>query len=293
MPWQPWLGAVPGRGGTSFRVWAPRTSSLEVKIVDGPTARLRADGEGYYAATLEGVRPGARYVYRFPDGRERPDPASLLQPEGVHGPSEVVDLAALAPRSRGVRRTRGARAPGRGGSRPGIVRLPRRRLQPLRTRGELPGRVRALPHLAPPHALGRRGELRRPRLGPGAAFRDRERLALGGERGRRIRRAAAGRRARHRGRFAGPYPDRAERRRAARGARDRTRDPRDRGERSERGAPGRASRPGRVRARGGLGGRLPPRAARRAHRRVVRVLRGLRAAGGRAARRAGLRAALG
>src|SRR6266849_5615593 len=101
MPWQPWLGAVPGRGGTSFRVWAPRTSSLEVKIVDGPTARLRADGEGYYAATLEGVRPGARYVYRFPDGRERPDPASLLQPEGVHGPSEVVDLADLAPRSRG------------------------------------------------------------------------------------------------------------------------------------------------------------------------------------------------
>ncbi len=101
MPWQPWLGAVPGRGGTSFRVWAPRTSSLEVKIVDGPTARLRADGEGYYAATLEGVRPGARYVYRFPDGRERPDPASLLQPEGVHGPSEVVDLADIAPRSRG------------------------------------------------------------------------------------------------------------------------------------------------------------------------------------------------
>src|SRR5229473_7525455 len=99
MPWQPWLGAVPGRGGTSFRVWAPRTSSLEVKIVDGPTARLRADGEGYYAATLEGVRPGARYVYRFPDGRERPDPASLLQPEGVHGPSEVMDLAALAPRT--------------------------------------------------------------------------------------------------------------------------------------------------------------------------------------------------
>src|SRR6266704_2870424 len=71
------------------------------------------------------------------------------------------------------------------------------------------------------HGLGRRGELRRPRLGPGAAFRDRERLALGGKRGRRIRRAAAGRRARHRGRFAGSYPARAERRRAARGARDR------------------------------------------------------------------------
>src|SRR3954468_12020920 len=99
MPWQPWLGAVPGPRGTSFRVWAPRTNSLEVKVAGGPTARLQADGDGYYTASLEGVRPGARYVYRFPDGRERPDPASLLQPAGVHGPSEVVDLPAIAPRS--------------------------------------------------------------------------------------------------------------------------------------------------------------------------------------------------
>ena len=101
MPWQPWLGSVPGPHGTSFRVWAPRASSLEVKVVDGPRAHMRPDGEGYYSATLEGVRPGARYLYRFPDARERPDPASLLQPEGVHGPSEVVDLAASSPRSRG------------------------------------------------------------------------------------------------------------------------------------------------------------------------------------------------
>src|SRR5437868_12929548 len=101
MPWQPWLGAVPSANGTSFRVWAPRARSLEVKVISGSTARLRPDADGYYTGFLEGVRPGARYLYRFPDGRERPDPASLLQPEGVHGPSEVVDLAAIAPRSRG------------------------------------------------------------------------------------------------------------------------------------------------------------------------------------------------
>jgi 1,4-alpha-glucan branching enzyme len=103
MPWQPWLGAVPGPHGTSFRVWAPRTNSLEVEIVDGPRAQMRPDAEGYYSATLEGVRPGARYLYRFPDARERPDPASLLQPDGVHGPSEVVDLAGVTPRARGIR----------------------------------------------------------------------------------------------------------------------------------------------------------------------------------------------
>src|SRR5438445_12042389 len=101
MPWKPWLGAVPSANGTSFRGWAPRTPSLEVKIKGGPTARLRADGEGYHTGFLEGVQPGARYLYRFPDGRERPDPASLLQPDGVHGPSQVVDLSAIAPRSRG------------------------------------------------------------------------------------------------------------------------------------------------------------------------------------------------
>src|SRR2546430_10211549 len=101
MPWQPWLGAVPGPTGTSFRVWAPRATSLEVRIAGGPTARLNPDGEGYHSAAVEGVRPGARYVYRFRDGRERPDPASLLQPDGVNAPSEVVDLAAIAPRSPG------------------------------------------------------------------------------------------------------------------------------------------------------------------------------------------------
>jgi maltooligosyltrehalose trehalohydrolase len=82
-------------------VWAPKASALSVRVVGGPTAALTPDGEGYYSAAVEGVRPGARYVYRFSDGRERPDPASLSQPEGVHGPSEVIDLAAIAPRSKG------------------------------------------------------------------------------------------------------------------------------------------------------------------------------------------------
>ena len=41
-------------------------------------------------------------------------------------------------------------------------RGPRRRLQPLRARGQLPARVRAVLHRPVPHALGRRGQLRRP-----------------------------------------------------------------------------------------------------------------------------------
>src|SRR5712671_5493584 len=99
MTWKPWLGAVPSAGGTSFRVWAAKAQSLSVKILGGPTAPLSRDDDGYFAGRVEGVRAGARYFYRFADGRERPDPASLLQPEGVHGPSEIVDLAEIAPRS--------------------------------------------------------------------------------------------------------------------------------------------------------------------------------------------------
>ena len=97
MGWKPWLGAVPDARGTQFRVWGPKTPSLEVKVGDRAVPMRRGD-DAYFTAHVEGVRPGDRYLYRFPDGRERPDPASLLQPEGVHGASEVVDLAAIAPR---------------------------------------------------------------------------------------------------------------------------------------------------------------------------------------------------
>ncbi|MGZ6142403.1 MAG: malto-oligosyltrehalose trehalohydrolase [Myxococcales bacterium] len=99
MPWKPWLGAVPTAEGTHFRVWAPRAASLQAKVLGGPTVDLRRADDGYFTASAPGVRAGGRYFYRFPDGRERPDPASLLQPEGVHGPSEIVDLEAIAPRT--------------------------------------------------------------------------------------------------------------------------------------------------------------------------------------------------
>ena len=99
MTWKPWLGAVPDAGSTHFRVWAPKADALAAKVLGGPTVPLRRDGGDYFTGRADGVRSGARYFYRFPDGRERPDPASLFQPEGVHGPSEVVDLAEIAPRS--------------------------------------------------------------------------------------------------------------------------------------------------------------------------------------------------
>ncbi|MBW3562302.1 MAG: malto-oligosyltrehalose trehalohydrolase [Actinobacteria bacterium] len=90
------LGAQPlDGGGTSFTLWASKASAAEVAVVDGPTVAMDGpDGHGTFVARIEGVGPGARYRYRVTvEGEvlEIADPASRSQPEGVHGPSEVVD----------------------------------------------------------------------------------------------------------------------------------------------------------------------------------------------------------
>jgi len=54
---------------------------------------LAPEGRGYHRALAEGVAPGSLYLYRLDGQKERPDPASRHQPQGVHGPSEVVDPA--------------------------------------------------------------------------------------------------------------------------------------------------------------------------------------------------------
>jgi maltooligosyltrehalose trehalohydrolase len=90
------LGAVHlGNGRTSFRLWAPRASRVEVLLAGATSRRVPLDPErdGYHGAVVDEVPPGTRYRYALDGAIERPDPASRLQPEGVHGPSEVVDLS--------------------------------------------------------------------------------------------------------------------------------------------------------------------------------------------------------
>lgn len=84
-----------GNGRCRFRVWAPLSEKLEVHLV-APADRLAelSRGEqGDYELTLDGVKPGARYLYRLDEGQEWPDPASRCQPEGVHAASQVTDPA--------------------------------------------------------------------------------------------------------------------------------------------------------------------------------------------------------
>jgi maltooligosyltrehalose trehalohydrolase len=88
----PALGARPSGAGTAFRVWAPRARRVEVvDAAGGALAPLAAAGQGYFEGWAAGVRDGALYRYRLDGGDAFPDPASRFQPQGVHGPSMVVD----------------------------------------------------------------------------------------------------------------------------------------------------------------------------------------------------------
>lgn len=94
----PPLGATYLAGlGTFFRVWAPRCRSVVVQSEpssDAPDFPLARDGDGFFNGLSEHYRPGMKYWYRLGQGAPRPDPASRFQPQGVHGPSEIVDHSA-------------------------------------------------------------------------------------------------------------------------------------------------------------------------------------------------------
>ena len=92
------LGAIYlGERKCQFLVWAPLASRIEVHLCS-PKERIvamRRDARGYHSAIAEEVEPGSLYLYRLDGGKERPDPASRFQPQGVHGPSQVVDSSFL------------------------------------------------------------------------------------------------------------------------------------------------------------------------------------------------------
>jgi maltooligosyltrehalose trehalohydrolase len=65
---------------------------VDLHIVSGQERfiPLDRDSRGYYSAVIADVHPGDLYFYRLDREQEFPDPASRFQPQGVHGPSQVV-----------------------------------------------------------------------------------------------------------------------------------------------------------------------------------------------------------
>ncbi|MDQ6803862.1 MAG: malto-oligosyltrehalose trehalohydrolase [Actinomycetota bacterium] len=89
-PWERELGARPlGNGSCQFRVWAPRASdSVAVRLASGDVA-LEHGGYGVYEGTAP-CEAGEDYWFVL-DGEPLQDPCTRWQPEGLRGPSRVVD----------------------------------------------------------------------------------------------------------------------------------------------------------------------------------------------------------
>ena len=99
LPWRLELGAsLIDASSVEFRVWAPQAHSLAVHILgsDGEPIPLSRETFGFWKGTLQGIPPGTHYRYVLDRSIERPDPASRSQPEGVHGPSEIIDPHAFS-----------------------------------------------------------------------------------------------------------------------------------------------------------------------------------------------------
>ena len=93
------LGAtLLSQGQWEFVVWAPWRRKMDLHLLEGPCAfiPMERDAHGYHRVVVKQAEAGAKYFYRLDESHDRPDPASRFQPEGVHGPSLLVDLGAFS-----------------------------------------------------------------------------------------------------------------------------------------------------------------------------------------------------
>jgi len=58
---------------------------------DGVPYKLDREGNGYFSAVILNAAPDMLYRYRLDGKNSYPDPVSRFQPDGPHGPSQIVD----------------------------------------------------------------------------------------------------------------------------------------------------------------------------------------------------------
>src|SRR3954463_6863145 len=86
-------GATPKGGQTEFRVWAPKAQRIQLRVLDGSVRDRQMEHlpNGDFQLTTD-AQPGDRYFYLVDDDPlQLPDPVSRVLPEGVHGPTQIVD----------------------------------------------------------------------------------------------------------------------------------------------------------------------------------------------------------
>lgn len=87
------IGAEPiDEAQAHFRIWAPAARTVDLLLDDGARVLPMEEEEaGYWSLTAD-ARAGDCYAFRVNgDEKPYPDPASRFQPQGPHGPSELVD----------------------------------------------------------------------------------------------------------------------------------------------------------------------------------------------------------
>ena len=94
-PWWYPVGAQLHEDGAAFRVWARnhKQAAVRIKNRDYP---LQLEGDGYFGGEVKGVGAGDTYGFLLSGEGPFPDPASRYQPEGPHGPSQIIDPSRFA-----------------------------------------------------------------------------------------------------------------------------------------------------------------------------------------------------
>ncbi|MGI4750418.1 MAG: malto-oligosyltrehalose trehalohydrolase [Janthinobacterium lividum] len=76
-----------------IKLWAPLAKSVELLLIsNNKKYPLKEALYGYWELETKALKPGDLYKFVLNGDKELPDPASLSQPESVHGPSQVIDL---------------------------------------------------------------------------------------------------------------------------------------------------------------------------------------------------------
>ncbi|HMF92274.1 MAG TPA: malto-oligosyltrehalose trehalohydrolase, partial [Candidatus Angelobacter sp.] len=92
------LGAALVDGACEFRVWAPSAKRIALRLVRGAgTQDFRMSREDVEHFTLRApAQAGDKYFYIVDDHKPVSDPVSRFLPDGVHGPTEIVDPESFA-----------------------------------------------------------------------------------------------------------------------------------------------------------------------------------------------------
>ena len=79
-------------GQADIALWAPKVDYAEIYYVDKNKSEQLIGGElGLWTLTTDSLKPGDLYFFKLDGKVQFPDPASLSQPDGVHGASQAIN----------------------------------------------------------------------------------------------------------------------------------------------------------------------------------------------------------